>query len=164
MTPSHWAYEIVQAIVDGDAAFAALVTASAAAKWDPARVIEGVTPNGQNLLHLAALYNRPDILCTLLDSSDASIREATEQQRRSVRFESVVTKTTDDAHTRLVTLGKELDKIERVRRQRGAEQRRGRQAGGGINARRERRGAGRSRAGRRRRPPGVRAALTPLPT
>jgi len=58
--------------------------------------------------------NRAEILRAFMESVEAEIRTATEQQRTSVRYESVITKTNDDAHTRLVALGAELDKIERV--------------------------------------------------
>jgi hypothetical protein len=116
LTPSHWAFELVNAILDGDSDFIRLAVTSAAKKWDPRAMIEPLGPEGQNLLHVAALMNRPEIVCAFLESAEATIRESTEQQRRSVRYESVVTKTSDDSHTRIVKLAKELDQIERVSR------------------------------------------------
>jgi hypothetical protein len=116
LTPSHWAFELVNAILDGDSDFIRLAVTSAAKKWDPRAMIEPLGPEGQNLLHVAALMNRPEIVCAFLESAEATMRESTEQQRRSVRYESVVTKTSDDSHTRIVKLAKELDQIERVSR------------------------------------------------
>lgn len=113
-TPSHWAYEIVNAILSGDSEFVKLLTTSHAKKWDTKLLVETLGSTGQNLLHVAAFMNRAEIVRYLMESVETEIRTATEQQRTSVRFESVITKTTEDAHTRLVALGKELDKIERV--------------------------------------------------
>ncbi len=113
-TPSHWAYEIVNAILSGDSEFVKLLTTSHAKKWDTKLLVETLGSTGQNLLHVAAFMNRAEIVRYLMESVETEIRTATEQQRTSVRFESVITKTTEDAHTRLVALGKELDNIERV--------------------------------------------------
>jgi len=113
-TPSHWAYEIGNAILSGDSEFTKLLTTSHAKKWDTKLLVEPLGPSGQNLLHAAAIMNRAEILRAFMESVEAEIRTATEQQRTSVRYESVITKTNDDAHTRLVALGAELDKIERL--------------------------------------------------
>lgn len=91
-----------------------VVRRSVSHKWDPALLLQPLGPQGQNLLHVAALMNRPEIVHTLLQSSDTHIRFASQQQSLSVRHESVNTKTSDDSHTRNVALARELDKIERV--------------------------------------------------
>ncbi len=114
LTPSHWAYELLNAVIDGDAEFVKLMTTSAAKKWDPRLLMEPLGPEGQNILHVSALMNRPDIMETLLNSAEDTIRDASSEQRLSVRHESVVNKTTEDAHTRIVKLAQELDCIERV--------------------------------------------------
>jgi hypothetical protein len=113
-TPAHWAYELVNAVLAGDGTFVALTCASHAKAWDPALIMEPLGPSGQNLLHVAALMNRPDVVRSLLESWDTAARRAADAQALSVRYESVATKTTEDSHARAVALAKELDKTERV--------------------------------------------------
>ncbi len=68
----------------------------------------------QNLLQLAALFNRPEIACAFLESLDAAADQQAEQQRLSARRESVSHKTTDNSSARIAALGRELDQTERL--------------------------------------------------
>jgi hypothetical protein len=77
--PSHWAFEMLQAIFSGDAVMARLLTTSHAKHWNPQVLTEPLGgPMGQNLLHVTALFNRPEIASLLLQSLDRAADEQAE--------------------------------------------------------------------------------------
>jgi hypothetical protein len=58
ITPAHWAYELVHAVLAGDTELVQLITTAVAPKFDPDCLVEPLGDSGQNLMHVAALQNR----------------------------------------------------------------------------------------------------------
>lgn len=74
---SHWAFELVQAILGGDTEMVRLITSSHQTRWNTQLLTEPLGGTlGQNLLHIAALQNRAAICGLFLQSLD---KEADEQ-------------------------------------------------------------------------------------
>jgi hypothetical protein len=115
MTPTHWAYEMVQAVLGGDSDFIDSLVKSHAHAFDVSFLSEPLGGSGQSILHVAALMNRPAIVSTLLGAADRALHAQAVQQKLSIRHETLVNKAeaVDAAETR-VKLAKELDKVDRV--------------------------------------------------
>ena len=116
VAPTFWAFAPLNAIFGGDAELVRLLTTThQQPHWDPRLLQEPLGGRqGQTLLHVAALFNRPEICSLFLQSLDAQADAQAEQQRLSVRLESAQNKTTASASERIASLGRELDKIERL--------------------------------------------------
>jgi len=82
----HWAYEHVEAVKAGDSRFLSSVLPSAEVHL----VTEPLDGSGVCLLHLAALFNKPEVLCHMLDCGSAAIDAETEARKVTVRHAHVL--------------------------------------------------------------------------
>lgn len=113
LTPAHWAYELVQAIKSGDHELLESILTSTVNPFHISSLTEPLAASGQTLLHMASYYNYPKCLECLFRAGERHLNEQAEEQRQSLRKESLITKA-GDSQTRNRFLAFELDKINRV--------------------------------------------------
>ena len=85
VSPGHPAYEHVEAVRAGDGRFLSSVLPAS----EILMVTEPLTPEGITLLHLAALFNKPELLVHMLACGTEAIDRDAHSQKVAVRFAQV---------------------------------------------------------------------------